>query len=88
MTELQIVLSLNSLRSEISGILGSDETSKIVNMMIEDSIPQMLDTYSSDIGETISEYLIPIANKYLHELTLADIIGGGSDNDKPCLSQY
>lgn len=82
MTEFQSVLSLNSLKSNISGVLGSEEMSIYVNMMLEDLLPEMLDTYSSTIGEMISEYLIPFANKYLHELTLSDLIGGGNDENK------
>lgn len=85
MTELQIVLSLNSISSDISGILGSEQTSFLFNTMIENSMPQMLDTYSTDIGQMISKYVTPIANEYLHELTLSDIIGGGNGNDKPCI---
>lgn len=86
MIELKLVLSLNSLRSDISGILGSEQTSFLFNKMIESSIPQTLDTYSADIGQLISEYVTPIANEYLHELTLSDIIGGGNGgNDSPCI---
>lgn len=86
MTELQTLLSLNSLNSNISGILGSEQTSLIFNDMIETLIPQLLDTYSSDVGQMISKYVTSIANEYLHELTLSDIIGGfGDGNVKPCV---
>lgn len=85
MTQLQTLLSLKSLSSNITGILGSDEVSFAVNMMIEDLLPQMLDAYITDIGVMISEYLRPIANEYLHKLTLSDIIGGGGTDDKPCV---
>lgn len=85
MTELKVKLSLNSLSADITGILGSEQVSQLVNSMIENYIPQMLDTNSNDIGEMISKYAMPIANEYLHELTLSDIIGGGNGNDKPCI---
>ncbi len=84
MTELQVLVSLKSLSSDISGILGSDEASLFFNMMIEDQLPQMIDTYSIDIGQVVCEYFTPIANNFLHNLTLSDIIGGGHGNDKPC----
>lgn len=85
MTELQIVLLLHSLNSNISGILGSEQTSLIFNTMIENSIPELLSTYSTDIGQFISKYVTSIANEYLHELTLSDIIGGGNGNEQPCV---
>lgn len=85
MTELEILLSLKSFSSNITGILGSERTSFLVNTMLENLIPELLDTYSTDIGQMVSKYVTPIANEYLHELTLSDIIGGGSGNDKPCV---
>lgn len=89
MTELQTTLSLNSLNSNISGILGSEQVSNFFNAFIEELMPQMLDTYSTDIGLMISEYVTPIANEYLHELTLSDIIGGGNGNDEPpCVVEH
>lgn len=88
MTELQTILSLNSINSNISSILGSEQASHFFNAIIENLLPQMLDTYSNDIGQIISEYVTPIANEYLHELTLSDIIGGGNGNDKPCVVEH
>ncbi|XP_037037542.1 uncharacterized protein LOC119075248 [Bradysia coprophila] len=84
MTQLQTLLALNSLSSNIAGILGSDEASFVFNKMIEELLPKMLDTYSTDIGQMISEYLRPIANQHLHKLTLSDIIGGGGTDKPPC----
>lgn len=83
MTQLQTLLSLKSLSSDIAGILGSGDISFVVNRLLEESLPQMLDTYSTEIGQMISEYLRPIANEYLHKLTLWDIIGGGG-TDNAC----
>ncbi|KAJ6635287.1 hypothetical protein Bhyg_13872 [Pseudolycoriella hygida] len=88
MTKLQTVLSLNSINSDISGILGSEQTSLFFNTMIENSLPQLLDDYSDDISELMIEYVTPIANEYLHKLTLSDIIGGGNGNDEPCVAKY
>lgn len=87
MTELKPVLLLKSLNSNITGIMGDEQLTGVFNQIFEELIPKMLIANSNDIGLMISKYVTPIANDYLHKLTLSDIIGGGccNGNDKPCI---
>ena len=70
--ELKISVSVDSFESEMTGIPGNVDG--MYNKLFDVMAPGLIDLYNSEIGELISDLVLPPLNDILNNLTLGDII--------------
>lgn len=66
---------MDAVTSNIEGILGGGEADEIYNDVIEQMVPELLQSYTAEVGRYISDSIMDPVNEVLNTMTLADLIG-------------
>lgn len=87
MLEFNSTLSVDRVSSDIQGIMGGGAGNDFYNRAIEEMVPELLRTYSREISQVISDVVMPVANKELNQMTLADLLRdpGEGGNEISCI---
>ncbi|KAJ6636437.1 hypothetical protein Bhyg_15027 [Pseudolycoriella hygida] len=81
MTSLDIDVNMGSTFSDSTGVYDSRIVSTLFNIAFERTLRDVFDNNKENLETFLENLLIPLANGYLNELTLQDLlglIGGGS----------
>lgn len=82
MNEFNSILLIDAVTSNIEGILGGGEAEEFYNEVIEQIVPELLQTNTAEVGRFISDSIMGPVNKVLNTMTLADLIGLHSHRKK------
>lgn len=73
---------MDAVTSNIEGILGGGEADDFYNNVIEQMVPELLQSNTAEVGRYISDSIMGPVNKVLNTMTLADLIGLQSHRKK------
>lgn len=85
MLEFNSNLVVDAVSSNIQGILGGGESDELYNRLIEELIPELLQSNKAEVGRYISDSIMGPVNKVLNTMTVADLIGLHSHRKKEVL---
>lgn len=82
LTSLDVDINMGSTFSDCTGVYDSRIVSTLFNIAVERTVRDVFDNNKANLETSLENLLIPLANQYLNELTLQDLlnlIGGGSN---------
>lgn len=83
--EMDTLAAIDSVASRITGLMDSQEETDLYNELIEQLLPELLQTNRRQMSDTISALLMPVINEFLADVTLGDLIGAGDDGGSELL---
>lgn len=74
-------VSIDSVRSQISGLMDSEEETQLYNEFIEQLLPDLVQTNRRELSDALGAVLMPLINEQLADLTIGDLIGQSNADD-------
>ncbi|XP_058117152.1 uncharacterized protein LOC131288851 [Anopheles ziemanni] len=75
LSDFSISLQIDSLESNIQGLLLGGELSDLLNAVIQDIVPSVLRNFPDGMTNLLNALVVPIANRFLATRTMEDLMG-------------
>lgn len=73
--KFNIILNIENCKSNITGLTGGGLPSKIINVIVEKILVDVVREHQRQISNKLNDIIVPIADEILYGITLKDILG-------------